>query len=279
MTRKVGILHPGQMGISIAAATKNGGNKVYWVSADRSPETRQRAEEQGLTELQSLKALCQTCEIILCVCPPHAAEDVASAVLKANFQGLYVDANAVAPQRVQNIGDLMSTDQVEFVDGSIIGGPAWQPGRTWLYLSGNQSQQVADLFVNGPLETEVVGPEIGKASAIKMCFAAYTKGTTALLSTILAAAEALDVRVDLEKQWSRGGSDFATQAHNRTRRVTAKAWRFTGEMEEIAATFESVGLPGGFHLAAVEIYNRIAKFKGAEEPPHLNDVLAALLQK
>jgi len=276
--KKVGILHPGQMGISIAAAAKNGGNEVYWVSAGRSPVTYQRAAENHLIELTSLQAFCDTCEIILCVCPPHAAETVAADVVKANFQGLYVDANAVAPQRVQTIANLMSANGVKFVDGSIIGGPAWQPGRTWLYLSGEESQHIADLFTNGPLETEIIGTEIGKASAIKMCFAAYTKGTTALLSAILAAAEGLGVRRDLENQWSRRGSDFADQSHNRARRVTAKAWRFAGEMDEIASPFESVGLPGGFHQAAADIYTRIADFKGAEEIPELQEVLKVLLQ-
>jgi hypothetical protein len=110
-----------------------------------------------------------------------------------------------------------------------------------------------------------------------MCFAAYTKGTTALLSAILATAEKLNVRAELENQWSRGGSDFAVQTQNRVRRVTAKAWRFAGEMEEIAATFEAAGLPGGFHLAAHEVYQRMAQFKDAPEVPELAEVLQSLL--
>jgi hypothetical protein len=110
-----------------------------------------------------------------------------------------------------------------------------------------------------------------------MCYAAYTKGTSALLCAILASAEALDVRSDLERQWSRGGSDFAEQTSNRVRRVTAKAWRFAGEMDEIADTFESAGLPGGFHAAAGMIYERMARFKDAASTPELDAVLDALL--
>jgi hypothetical protein len=112
-----------------------------------------------------------------------------------------------------------------------------------------------------------------------MCFAAYTKGSTALLSAVQAAADALGVRPALEAQWSRGGSDFTGQAHHRLQGVTAKAWRFAGEMEEIASTFESAGMPGGFHQAAAEVYRRMAHFKGMDPLPSVESVLAALLQK
>ena len=109
-----------------------------------------------------------------------------------------------------------------------------------------------------------------------MCFAAYTKGSTALLSAILAVSEALGIREELANQWSRDGSDFAEQANQRVRGVTAKAWRFVGEMEEIAATFEEAGMPGAFHIAA-EVYRRIANLKDAQEAPSLADILKALL--
>jgi 3-hydroxyisobutyrate dehydrogenase-like beta-hydroxyacid dehydrogenase len=187
--------------------------------------------------------------------------------------GIYLDANAISPQRARRIGAAVNTT---YVDGGIIGGPAWEPNCTWLYLSGVEAERVAACFSNGPLEVEVIGVEPGKASALKMCYAAYTKGTTALLCGILATAESLSVREDLERQWSRNGSNFAVETAERVRRVTAKAWRFAGEMEEIAATFESAGLPGGFHLAAADLYQRIAHFKDNEETPELAAVLAAL---
>ncbi len=279
MTDSIGILHPGQMGISVAASAVNSGARVTWASEGRSQETRERAESQGLVDLGSLEALCQTCSMIISVCPPHAAEDLAEQVLAAGFRGVYLDANAIAPQRVKRMALKMQAQGVIFVDGGIIGGPAWHPGRTWLYLSGPETERVAACFVAGPLETEVVGAEVGQASALKMCFAAYTKGSTALLCAIQAVAEALGVRPALETQWSRGGSDFSEQARTRTQRVTAKAWRFSGEMEEIAATFESAGLPGGFHQGAAEVYRRMADFKGMDPLPEFETVLTALLQR
>jgi len=277
MTLNVGLLHPGEMGISVAACVQNSGNNVYWASQGRSVETRTRAEEFGLLDAGTLAQLCATCSVIVSVCPPDAAEDVADQVLALGFTGLYMDANAISPGRAERIGLAMTTGGAAFVDGGIIGGPAWEPKRTWLYLSGEKAQEAAALFSAGPLETAVIGDEIGKASALKMCYAAYTKGTAALLCAILASAEALDVRADLERQWSRDGSDFAEQTSNRVRRVTAKAWRFAGEMDEIADTFERAGLPGGFHAAAGMIYERMARFKDAPATPELDVVLDALL--
>ncbi len=217
----------------------------------------------------------QGCEVLVSVCPPAAAEAVAQAALDAGFHGLFVDANAIAPQRAQAICAVMTEQGVTFVDGGIVGGPAWQPGKTWLYLAGPSADTAAGLFAAGPLETEVISASVGDASALKMCYAAYSKGTTALLAAILATAEDLGVRGVLERQWTRDDPNFARQAQARTERVTTKAWRFAGEMEEIAATFEAAGLPGGFHQAAAEVYARLSNFKGSTEPS-LDDVLAAL---
>ena len=274
--QNVGILHPGAMGISVAASAQNSGQAVYWASEGRSPQTHKRAADHSLLDAGSLANLCDTCSIVISVCPPHAAEVVAEQVLALGYEGLYMDANAISPQRVKRIGRKMAKGGISFVDGGIIGGPAWEPGRTWLYLSGDEAERVASLFSAGPLETQVIGDSPGRASALKMCFAAYTKGTSALLCAILAAAEELEVREVLREQWSRHGSDFAEQSHARVQRVTTKAWRFAGEMEEIADTFELAGVPREFHMASAAIYRRIAHFKGAAELPPIEDVLTAL---
>jgi 3-hydroxyisobutyrate dehydrogenase-like beta-hydroxyacid dehydrogenase len=215
--------------------------------------------------------------VILSVCPPHAAEEVARSVVSAGFQGLFLDANAISPQRAIVIGRLLEAGGAGFVDGGIIGGPAWKPKETRLYLSGERAEEIAACFSNGALETKILGEEIGKASALKMCYAAYTKGTTALLSAILAAAEKLEVRQALYEQWDTDDPGFSEQVDRRVRRVTAKAWRFEGEMEEIAATFQSAGLPGGFHQAAAEIYHQMRSFKDTSATPPLQAVLHSLI--
>lgn len=277
MGSSIGFLHPGAMGVSLAAAGIRAGHEAWWVSAGRSAETRRRAEEHGLREARDLAELVGRCDAIVGVCPPHAAGELARAVLACGWRGLYVDANAISPARARAIGESMVAAGADFVDGGVVGGPAWTAGETWLHLSGPRAAEVAAWFDGSPLETVLHGDEPGRASAVKMCFAAWTKGSTALLCAILGVAEGLGVREALETQWATGGSDFAERARRRARGVTAKAWRFAGEMEEIAATFEAAGLPPGFHLAAADVYGRLAGFKGAAERPSLEDVLTALL--
>lgn len=274
---KVGILHPGEMGISIAASALNSGQQVYWASAGRSEMTRQRASQHKLIDLETPAQLFDTCEVILSVCPPHAAEEVAGQVMSSGFKGIYLDANAIAPERAKRIGEQLTGRGIQFVDGSIIGPPAWQAGETWLYLAGEKAEWIASLFSKGSLETKVIGEEIGKASALKMCYAAYSKGTTALLGAILAAAESLKVRDELYRHWEMDNTGFSEKTDQRVARVTAKAWRFEGEMREIAATFAAEGLPDGFHLAAAELYRRMANFKDLSTPP-LEEVWKALLE-
>jgi len=276
--QKIGIIHPGMMGICVASTIQNSGHEVYWSAEGRSPQSRRRAEKFNLTDAGTLAAMCETCAVIVSVCPPHAAEVVAEQVLANSFQGVYLDVNAIAPQRAIRIGQAMDRAGVDFVDGGIIGAPAWERGQTWLYLSGANARDASAYFSGGPLEASVVGDEIGKASALKMCYAAYSKGTTALLGGILATAEVLGVRGELETQWSRDRTDFGDEASQRVRKVTAKAWRFAGEMAEIAATFREAGLPGEFHDAAQMIYQRLAGFKDAPATPALEDVLAKLIQ-
>lgn len=276
---KIGILHPGEMGISIAASAVNRGHLVYWVSQGRSQKTRLRAEKYNLVEVEKLADLCKSSEIICSICPPHAAQDVAESVIEHGFKGCYLDANAISPQHTTKIEQLMKSNGIQFVDGGIIGGPAWKPKETILYLSGKNAKAIANCFSSGPLETKIIGKEPGKASALKMCFAAYSKGSTALLATILAAAESLDIRDELYQQWDLDNAEFVKQVEGRVKRVTTKAWRFESEMREIASTFQEAGLPGGFHEAAAETYHRLAEFKDASQLPKLDEVLAALLKE
>ncbi|MFN2167143.1 MAG: DUF1932 domain-containing protein, partial [Anaerolineae bacterium] len=202
----------------------------------------------------------------------------AASVASFAFQGLYLDANAISPRRAVEIGEIVSAAGATFVDGGIIGPPAWELGTTWLYLSGEAAGTAASCFTEGPLQAVVIGQEPGQASALKMCYAAWTKGSTALLCAILATAGELGVWDDLRRQWARDWPGFDEQAVQRVRRVTAKAWRFSGEMDEISATFQEAGLPGGFHATAATLYRRLAGFKDAPLTPSLTEVLSALVQ-
>lgn len=262
------------MGAAVGRALVEAGHRVLWVSADRSPESRERAAAAGLEDAGTLQALAAQAEVILSICPPHAASRVAGQVAALGFTGIYADCNAISPDRTRTVETTITGAGAIYVDGGIVGGPpAGGPPRTWLYLSGAAAGQVAACFPQDALHTVVLSDRIGAASALKMCYAANTKGTSALFAAILALAEQEGVRDALERQWGQG---LSASAHKRTTDSALKAWRFVGEMQEIAATFAESGLPGGFHAAAAEIYERLAPFRGRTEPPELGDVLDTL---
>jgi 3-hydroxyisobutyrate dehydrogenase-like beta-hydroxyacid dehydrogenase len=272
----IGILHPGQMGIVVAVSARNSGNEVFWTSECRSAATRERASDAGLRDAGTLAKLCELCPVIVSVCPPEFAEEMAEQVAERSYQGTFVDANAISPERVQRIAHRLEQCGARFVDGGIIGPPSTTRHRTWLYLAGEHAAGIAPYFSSGPIEVEVLAGSVGRASALKMCFAAYSKGSIALACAVLAAAERLDVSDDLKRQWNRSGPSLP-ELEREISRAAPNAWRFTGEMREIAATFQCAGLPAEFHQAAAEIFRRLEKFKGLEEPA-VKDVLGTLLK-
>jgi len=253
----VGLISPGQMGASIGAAASRSVARVIWAGDGRSEASHARAADAGLENCGTIDTLINDSDIVLSVCPPHEAEDVARQVQRRVFSGLFVDCNAIAPKHSRQIAGQFGHQR--FIDGGIVGGPAWKAeSGTCLYLSGDRSNEVAALFDNSPLHTTIIPGEIGAASAMKMVFAAYTKGSIALLTAILGVAEKEGVRNVLESEW---GLAFTEQTHQRVVANSAKAWRFEGEMREIAATFENAGLPGGFHAAAAVVFGQLAQFK------------------
>ena len=273
MTR-VGLLHPGEMGAAVGTALRTGGADVLWASNGRSDATRSRAEAAGLTDVGTLAELVERSETIVSVCPPHAALDQARAVAACGFEGTYVDVNAVAPATARKIA--FTAGRV--TDGGIIGGPPRTKGTTRLYLSGPGAGDVAGLFAGSPLEAIVLDGDVGAASALKMCFAAWTKGTSALLVAVRAVAAAEQVDRALLEEWAISQPDLPGRSEGAARGTAAKAWRFVGEMHEIAETFATAGLPVGFHLAAADVYERMARFQDADTAPTLEEVVAAVIQ-
>src|SRR5262249_43509984 len=192
---EVGLLHPGEMGAAIGAALRTRGQTVLWASAGRSRATAARAEAAGLTNVGDVGELCRSCEVLLSVCPPHAAGDVARQAER--FEGLYVDANAVSPATARATAGLVD----RFVDGGIIGPPPQTPGTTRFYLSGGEAELVAELFGGTIVDARVVSAEPGIASVLKMSYASWTKGSSALLLAARALALAEGVEDALLEEW------------------------------------------------------------------------------
>jgi 3-hydroxyisobutyrate dehydrogenase-like beta-hydroxyacid dehydrogenase len=262
----LGVLHPGEMGAALGARLRERGHDVAWAGGGRSAATRERAEAAGLRDAGSLGALAAASDVLLSVCPPHAALDVARAA--AGFTGVYVDANAIAPATVETVRAIVEGGGARFVDGGIVGPPPERDGTTRLYLSGADAALVADAFVGTCVAAPVLGAEPGAASALKMAYAAWTKGTAAMLLAIRATARASGVEDALMDEWSRSQPDAGDRLAAARDSAARKGWRWVGEMEEIAATFAAAGQPDGFHRAAAEVF-RSQKEPGARPgTPH-----------
>jgi len=225
---------------------------AWWAPEGRSAETAERAGAAGLRPAP-LAELLERSAVVLSICPPHAALDVARAA--AGFRGVYCDANAIAPATAIEVGRTVEASGARFVDGGIVGGPPREPG-TRVYLSGSEAHAVAALFAGTALEPVVLGDEPGLASALKACYAGWSKGSAALLLALSAAADELGVGEALRAEWARSVPDVPERLEAAGRSADAKGWRWIGEMREIAATLRAAGQPGGFHDAAADVFER-----------------------
>jgi 3-hydroxyisobutyrate dehydrogenase-like beta-hydroxyacid dehydrogenase len=298
MSRTIlGLLHPGEMGAALGRCLTDRGHTVLWASHGRSPATAERAAAAGLTDAGTVAELARRAEIVLSVCPPHAARSVAGSV--RGFRGVYVDANAVSPHSVRSVANAVGAGAAAareasqsgagvggaghggavFVDGGIIGSPPRPgaapdaPNGTRLYLSGERAAEVAGLFAGTPIGTRIVEGDIGAASAVKMAYAAWTKGTAALILAARALARADGVEDSLLAEWALSQPSLAGRSERAAQSAAAKGWRWDAEMTEIAASMAAAGLPDGFHLAAAEIFRRVPRAGSAT----VDAVLAALL--
>jgi 3-hydroxyisobutyrate dehydrogenase-like beta-hydroxyacid dehydrogenase len=249
----VGILHPGEMGAAFGAVLREAGHAVLWVSADRSDATRTRAADAGLEDAGSLDELATRCDVVFSICPPHAALDVARAL--PSFAGVYVDANAVAPETARRVGKTVASRGASFVDGGIVGSPPSR-AKPRLFLAGDAAARVAELFGGTPVQPRLLPGPPGDASAVKCAFAAWSKGSAALLLAIRAFARAEGVEGALLEEWATSLPELEARSEAAQQSADAKGWRWIGEMEEIASAFAAHGLPVGFHEAAAEIYRR-----------------------
>lgn len=265
--KTVALLHPGKMGVTIGAAAATSGARVIWASHQRSQATRDRAKQAGLVDVEHLADAIRASDVVLSVCPPHAAVDVARTVAAHGFTGIYVDANAVSRATAEKIGETVTHAGASFVDGGIIGSPVEKAGTTRLYLSGARAPEVANLFSESLLDARAIGEKPGAASALKIVYAAWTKCSDALILAIRALAAMEGVDQALLQEWALSQPDLESRSIRAAEVSAPKAWRFVGEMREIAATFEAAGLPSGFHDAAADLYERLAPFKNRWNPP------------
>jgi 3-hydroxyisobutyrate dehydrogenase-like beta-hydroxyacid dehydrogenase len=254
----IGLLHPGAMGAAVGERLVRAGRDVLWASEGRSDDSAARARAAGLRDAGTVAELAARSDLVLSICPPHAALDTARAV--GDFGGIYVDANAVSPGTAAEIRAIVGQ---RYVDGGIIGPPT-EPR---LYLSGAEADAVAETLAGSGLATPVLGPDPTTASALKMAYAGWTKGSAALLLTVRAAAREHGVEAALIAEWEQSIPSLPERSRQAAHAADEKGWRWVAEMEEIAATMAAAGLPAGFHAAAAEVFRRSGATAPGAAPP------------
>ncbi|MEV7711204.1 DUF1932 domain-containing protein [Streptomyces sp. NPDC088270] len=273
----VGILHPGSMGAAVAACAAAYAAAVLWCEAGRSTASAARAEKAGLTPVATLSDLLDRSDIVISLCPPAAAEDLARNITEHGFTGVYVEANAISPERAQRIADLLEPTAT-VVDGGVVGSPPVRGKSPVLYLSGPAAatSRIEALFAGTAVQTTTLGTEIGKASALKLSYASFQKTSRVLVALAVAMAREYGVDQQLIEVASRRTDSYLAEPEY-VAKTAARAWRWGPELEEAADTLAAAGLPPEMLRAAA---STLARWNDAKDDSSLSltDALDRLAQ-
>lgn len=270
MKTSVGLLHPGAMGAAVGKLLVDQGLPIHWLPAGRGPATRRRAAEAGFTEAADLAG----CDVVLSICPPASAVDVAREVAASGFAGVYLDANAISPGHAREIEELFD-GRASVVDGGIVGSPPRHDGSTRLYLSGKDAGRVESLFAGTFLTPIVLDGPVGRASALKLAFASYNKLTYALAAQAHALAAHHGVGDVFRELAGTVRRDTPLGAPGALESAGQRAWRWEGEMAEIAAACTEAGLSPALLTAAQDLFGRWREHRD-DEGVTAGELLAAL---
>lgn len=275
----VAILMPGDMGHGIGRALREHGHDVVTCLAGRSERTQGLAAAAGLRDLPDLETLVREAGLVLSILPPAdapaQAEMIVAAMRKTGAAPVYVDCNAISPGTAEKVGEIITGANAPFIDAGIIGLAPGKGGRCRIHVSGPDTRPMEALDGKG-FEVVPLGEGIGRASALKMCYAALTKGTWTLHTAVLMAGESLGVAPELYNEFGISQQDALEAMRARVPALPADSGRWIGEMEEIAATFAQAGAPSGFHEGAAEVFRLLSRTPFAEETRETMDTSRTL---
>jgi 3-hydroxyisobutyrate dehydrogenase-like beta-hydroxyacid dehydrogenase len=267
----VGVVSPGDMGQAIAGRIKESGMSVHVALDGRSERTKSLAKAAGLHDCGSMEKLVSTCELVISVINPgealNVAREIAAAMKKTGRKIAFADLNAVSPQTARDADALVRAAGGLFIDGGIIGPPPrGEKDKPRIYVSGPDAC-LFEQIKHPNLEVRVLSERIGDASGVKMCYAAMTKGTGALVVELLVAARRLGVDQALEKELRESRSDVLDWQLRNISLMPPKAYRWVPEMEEIAKTFGELGMTRRIFEGATDIYKMVAATPLGKESP------------
>ncbi len=270
----VGLLSPGDMGHTIGGVLHAHGVRVLTYLGDRSERSKALAAQAGMEDTPSLDDLVTASDVLLSVLVParavEVAGQVAAAIERTGADLLYVDCNAIAPATVEQIGERMLAAGARFCDAGIVGPPPRKPGTTRFYASGPGAPEFAGLSAAG-LDVRVIGERIGQASGLKMCYAALTKGLIALGTELLVAAHLMGLDDALREEQQESIPAVLSWLEGSIPGMPPKAYRWVGEMEEIAATFSALGMTPRMLEGAADMYRLVETTPLGRETPETRD--------
>ena len=270
----VAILSPGDMGHAIGRLLRENELRVLTCLAGRSSRTRELSQQAGITDVPNLNELVEQSDVLMSVtvseAVPGLCREVAEAVKATGTSLLFAECNAIAPRLSQEMDGVLSEAGARYVDASIIGGPPRDGSSPRVYASGENAAEFEQLRDFG-LDVRNLGPQLGRASGIKMCYAAMTKGTTALQAELLIAAEKLGLTQELMAEFSGSQPAVVTRMEGWMPGMPAKSRRWISEMEEIEATFRDLGLTPNIFKGVADIYRMIGDTPLGDENPEGRD--------
>ena len=269
----IAILSPGNMGAAVGRALRESGYDVVTNLDGRSERTRALAEEAGFRAVSGMDGIVEEADLVMSILVPSEATSVAreaaEAMERTGAKPAFADCNAVSPDTAREMGEIIEGVGGRYIDAGIIGGPPGTASPPRFYASGPHESVLGELDGKGII-VPLLGGEVGRASAIKMCYASMTKGASALETAALVAAYRLGLSSELESELASSRAAALAQMQSLIE-LPGKAFRWIGEMEEIAATFESVGVTGHFHHGAAEIFRMVADSSLGDERPETID--------
>ncbi len=265
----VAILSPGDMGHAVGRMLGLHGIEVVTCLTNRSEQTKRLADKGGIRDYPNLAVMLERSDMVLSIVPPGSAVQVADEVAECmSATGCcppYADCNAVSPETAKVIARRISDAGSDFIDGGILGPPPSEArNKTRFYFSGEQAELLAELDGKG-IVVRLLGSEVGRASGIKMCYAALTKGSHALQTAVITLSEALGLAEEVSHEFQTSQEAYYRQMASSAPRLPVVAWRYIDEMKQIAQTFEAAGVTPKFHEGAVAIYSHLATTPLAEQ--------------
>lgn len=281
VVKKVAILSPGDMGHAVGRVLIAHDIDVVSFLEGRSERTKELSRAAGIREQATLEKLVIESDFILSIVVPSQAQKVARLVADAiqatHTETYYIDCNPIPPHKAIELDQIITSAGGCFIDASIIGAPPKEGSVPRFYASGQYAKELSVLDGMGVQICPMEGG-VGRASALKMCYAALGKGTHALYIALLAAADVLGVYTELVDELLSTNPEAYKRMEADIPRLPVKARRWVAEMENISVTFAQTGLPSGFHLGAAEIYRILGMTPFGDESPETLDRSRTLVQ-